>query len=412
MANDDEGHQGPVAPRRCVACREPIEPDARVCPHCRSPQRRGSWQVVGSVLKWAGGASVTITLLLTAIQLNSYFGTWRETRDAVNELVLAADLQRQSGDYPGAWSFLDHALKLEPGSNQARKSQVDLAAEWLRNLRYDLKGRYMQSIETMLPALYRGVASADKTRRADLMAHIGWADVWRTRAVVLDSTFRNDAKPKNVDGHFQRAIEHDPDNPYANAMWGYWMLAGRKHVADVRPFHNVERAEQHFVAALRSGRERPYVQDLRLRALMTSSKRHQERHQGRVRAIKLAIEMRRNEEEIPPNARNKLRGVFRQFAAEESPAQGLFGALLETLPPDQLLATWRWLSQGDVTQSASDVHHGNMIVAIVAELTGDIDKALSLYADVAKTYQRGGKLLIAKRAQEHMDRLRRQSPVD
>ena len=406
MVNDDEGDHGsstPVASLRCIACREPIEPDASICPHCRSPQRRGSWSVVGSVLKWAAGASVVISLLLTTVQLNSLFVDWREKRDAVDQLVKAAVFQRKAGDYADAWNFLNRALDLEPASSQARKNQVDLAMAWMRNMQWDNEGRYMQSIEILLPALYRGMVSADKTRSANLLAHIGWADRWRYHKLLRDKAPR----PKDIDGHFQRAVELDPDNTYANAMWGYWMLEGHKHFADVRPFHSVERAEQHFSAALRSVRDRPYVQNLRLQALTASSEQ-----QGRVRAIEVADEMRRNDEQISPDMRKQLRGVFTKSAAEEAPVEGMFGALLETLPPDQLLATWRWLTQGDLTQPADHVHNENMIVAIVAELTGDVDKALSLYADVAKTYKVGGGLVIGKRAQAHMDRLKLRSPVD
>ena len=36
----------------CKACREAIQADASICPHCGTSQRGRSWAILGDILKW------------------------------------------------------------------------------------------------------------------------------------------------------------------------------------------------------------------------------------------------------------------------------------------------------------------------------------------------------------------------
>ena len=86
-------------------------------------------------------------------------------------------------------------------------------------------------------------------RKADLLAHLGWADFlrWREGQRQLDPADR-----------YRQALAVDPSNVYAHAMLGHWLLWSSDSVVD---------ANRHFDAALQSGRERPFVRRLQLAGL-------------------------------------------------------------------------------------------------------------------------------------------------
>ena len=75
------------------------------------------------------------------------------------------------------------------------------------------------------PVLARGAASSDDRRAANALAHLGWADFLRSRegAMGLDP-------PR----YYRQAIQRDPQNVYAHAMWGHDLIRrGRGFTCDV-----------------------------------------------------------------------------------------------------------------------------------------------------------------------------------
>ena len=121
---------------------------------------------------------------------------------------------------------------------------------WLRNVRIG-EGESFTPIAAMVePVLDRGQASAGPHRKADLLAHLGWAAFLRFR--------QQHVGPDVPERMYRNAIAVDPANPYANAMLGHWLMWQG---------HDVEAARAYFATALDSGRAPEFVEGLQLAAL-------------------------------------------------------------------------------------------------------------------------------------------------
>ena len=211
--------------KACVACQEQIQPAAKVCPFCRSPQFRNPWKTFADGLKWVGGIAAVISLVMGITQVNKVLSNWKEKKEAVFELVEATRIRKKSNDYEGAWHLIEQALHMDPASETARDVQVRLAMEWVRSTRmsYMDQKKAAEIMAKLLPSLYRGAASSNSAFVSDVMAHIGWADWIRQKG---------DMYYLNVKGQFERALEIDPQNMYANTMMGHWLLAKRRGYKD------------------------------------------------------------------------------------------------------------------------------------------------------------------------------------
>lgn len=62
--------------KSCMACFQSIDKRATVCQHCGSSQVPDKWKHFGSVLKWAGGFTAIISLVVTLGQINNYLNDW------------------------------------------------------------------------------------------------------------------------------------------------------------------------------------------------------------------------------------------------------------------------------------------------------------------------------------------------
>ena len=109
-------------------------------------------------------------------------------------------------------------------------------------------------VKTTLPVLARGSSGAKGERLANLLAHMGWADY--LRGGLAGSGGLDPVK------HYRTALEADPANVYAHAMWGFELLRDRRSPAALAE------AKQHFSAALETGREREYLRYLEVSALL------------------------------------------------------------------------------------------------------------------------------------------------
>ncbi|MEW6520991.1 MAG: PDZ domain-containing protein [Thermodesulfobacteriota bacterium] len=248
---------GPHKP--CIACQEPIRPQASICPHCGSSQSGGAWKFLGTALKWIGAVTALISLVAGSFQLNGLLQNSRERAESVGKLVRAADMQIEYNDLDSALQLVEQALTLEPGSRAAGERQVTVAMLLLRRgFDYDRKG-YREKIDSLLPVLYRGAVDADPVRAADSLAHIGLAN--RIRQFDQNKKFP-------VKEYFARAVALDSNNVFAHVFWAECCLS-----ADTRLDcgNNLETAEQHFSLAMRDGRQQDYVRRQRFDRLRGTS---------------------------------------------------------------------------------------------------------------------------------------------
>jgi HEAT repeat protein len=269
----------------------------------------------------------------------------------VAELLNGARLQLDARDYPGAWRTVEEAVRLAPGSATGMELQAEVAMAWTRDMEVTAPTTFSEVVDRISPCLYQSVAHAKGTHAADLYAHLGWGNFLKSRE-----------GPENlkIEEYFQKAFELDPTNPYAQAMWGHWLLTQRRQMGA---------SKAHFQKALESGRARPYVRDLQLAALRWGGSKENSEE-----LLRVFNEMRLGKETLPISRRGR-EGLLMSMYSIGSAAHFL-EEMPSFQPPADHLATFVWLSEGvDVGRSATL----GLVRAYLTEAAGDFSKALSLY---------------------------------
>ncbi len=340
-----------------------------------------------SLLKWVGGITAVLSLIFGLQQITLLVSNFRERQRQVEELHRVGKAQQGAGDYPAAWVSFVQALKsadeggqvpkvfgqLGKEQRQLREAQEDLAMVWLENIRISEGQTFSDIVDKLVPILTRGVESASGVRKADLLAYIGWAYFPKSRdgALKLD-----------IDGKYREALRLDPDNPFAHAMWGHWLIVNGNHIAE---------AQQHFAAALKSGRERKFVRELQLAALQWVGA-----DENQVELIRVCNDMRKENDSLPEATRSRLLGKI-YFMNRDA----VLAKLDQILPADEHLATFQWLMQGiDSTEST----YQTFFLARLLEAGGDCDAAQGLYVSLLDASMMSGK------AREGLERCKRKSP--
>ena len=279
-----------------------------------------------------------------------------ETDDAENidPLVAAAQLQRMNRDYAGAWNTIRRATAAAPKSAAAFDAQTQIAMDWIRDMSVTAPATFTSTVMPLSEHLHVALATATETRAADIRAHIGHANFLR---------HRDGARGLNIEEEYAAAVALDPQNVFAHAMWGHW-LAYQWRLAYQSP--PIEEVKDKFRLALAGGRERAYVQRMRLAALDWLGTR-----EAVVESVKAADEIRRAGEPLSEDVR---RVIARR--AYPSTGRDLEAELLAALPPEDHLATFRWLIEGRKLGSSA---HEAYYLARLTEATGDFRGAAELY---------------------------------
>jgi tetratricopeptide (TPR) repeat protein len=237
----------------------------------------------------------------------------------VAALVEAATGQRQRRQFGDAVETLEAARRLDPEAADAGLLLEDVAMQCLRELQRD------ESIETfgeaMKPALAivdRALPGSSGSRRADLLAHQGWAAflLWRD----------GDRELRSPSLLYREALAIDADNPYANAMLAHWTLWDGD---------DVDEAARLFGAGLRSGRAVEAVRSLQWAAYQNDSS-----VRAQVEIIRLADVMRRAQEKLTPSQSQTMWGIY--YFALPTSRDAMRPQVLRAVSPDDHLATLRW----------------------------------------------------------------------
>jgi hypothetical protein len=148
--------------------------------------------------------------------------------------------------------------------------------------------KFSDIAEKLEPVLTRAATSEKSaSRRADLLAHIGWSYFLRSLSG------REGLDPA---GPYAEAVQKDANNPYAQAMWGHWILWNHGDLAD---------AEHHFTLALTSQRRQDYVRQLQLSALVNI---HDDPEDEEV--IRVANAMRMGQESVDKDMRSRIFSIY------------------------------------------------------------------------------------------------------
>jgi hypothetical protein len=281
-------------------------------------------------LKWVGVVTLLLSVLLLLNQASKVFAEIRDRQRQVGELQAMADRQQRAGEFQEAWASLERAAATaDQGSYLARlASQPEVERQAIRNAREDLAmawverasaaggARFSDAVDPLLPTLTGGADTAVGRRKADLLAHVGWAQFLKSR----DGGEAVDPEP-----FYRQALEADPSNPHAHAHWGHWLAWER------RP---LDEATAHFDAALASGRVRPYVRSVQLSALQLA-------RTGASQAAFLGAvaDMVRNQEPVEPGVRNAVFALYARTCDDPERLDRLAAAV----PPAAQIAVIRAL---------------------------------------------------------------------
>jgi len=176
--------------------------------------------------------------------------------------------------------------------------------------------------------------------------------------------------------HYRRAIEADPKNVFAHAMWGFEIFRKRGPLAE---------AKEHFSVTLESGRKREYVRHMQISALLWVRDPELESE-----AVRIANDMRKKGEAMPAGAADRsdtwrLWNIYYDRLLNDHEES----RFLSALPAADHLATFRWLYPE--SQLPKDKFHNYLaMLAQLQEASGDLAGALASYRQLQKELSKEG----------------------
>lgn len=320
-------------------------------------------------LKVVGAVSAAISFLLALNQVTGLVQGFRIHHKEFREAMQAGEQAEKRQDYHAAFDSFKHALDLDPIDREAQERQTEAGMLWLED--FDpipdtlisddpaADRSVIDAANLVLPVFDKELVRAKGPAAADILAHVGWANFLRYREGVKAGV--------TVDESFRQALEKDPNNVYAHAMWGFWMVW---HGGDLEP------ANQHFSAALASGRKKEYVRDLQLAALV-----HRHTDETDAAELRVANEMRKNSE---PLSDRQCHDILDDTLGDRLDMHKRLVAILSVLPAKDMQATFDWLNAGKVTSSSEKQAYSPFIAANLLEIAGDREGALTIYRTLQK----------------------------
>jgi hypothetical protein len=304
-----------------------------------------------SVLKAIGAIGAVVSLLLGLNQLTGVVQRFRIHRQEFSEAMASGSQEQRRGDYAAALRSFKHAAELDPIDRDAQTSEAQTAMLWLETLRAQ-NLTFTDAANQLIPVLDNALVRAKGPAASDLLAHIAWANFLKYRDGVREGV--------DVDASLKAAFAPDPNNVYAHAMSGFWILWQGG---------DVNSANSHFSAALAAGRARPYVRQLQMSALTNGDS-----EELNAAALRVANDMRKSGETL--NA-SLSRRVFENSFAEQFHSQHRLASSLSVLSPQDTLATYDWLD----SRPADDVKKWSraFVVANLSEVQGHRAEALAQY---------------------------------
>jgi tetratricopeptide (TPR) repeat protein len=347
----------------CIACKEPIPADAAVCSHCQSRQVPQKEPGSKRLLAWVGVVTAVIGLItgLSGI-VGPLKGWWKQGRQS-HTLLATAQRQEQLGEYSAAMDTLAEVLKANPGDTQALHTRLDVAMAWIEDIRiprHDLAEVAPQArliFDRLSPVLESGLSTAKGYRAADVVAHLGWLNFLRENITGQGGI---------TESHLREALRIDPENVYANAMIGEWLLL---------PPANLEEAKTHFATALKGGKAKSFVRGCQLEAMI-----YNEEPGMRAELIRVANQMRKDNDPISNDDRARIHSYFSTTIGTDAELREVVSAA----PPDEVWATYEWVSPPAAESSDFNKLETRFIQANIDEVSGKREEALQIYRSLDK----------------------------
>jgi tetratricopeptide (TPR) repeat protein len=307
----------------------------------------------GGPLKSLGAIGAVISFLLALNQVTGVAQNFRIHHKEFGEAMMAGEQEQERRDYPAAFDSFKHAAELDPIDRRAQELETRAAMLWLEDAHGTKDRSFTDLANQLLPVLDKGLARARGSAAADILAHIGWANFLRYRDGVREGV--------TIEENFRQALGKDASNVYAHVMWGFWILWQGG---------NLTAANEHFSAALASGRERGFVRDLRLHALLNAH-----RDETAAELLRIANGMRKNGETMSESQR---RPIMENVFGDRVDDHDRLVQILSVLPADETEATYDWLNTEDNPWVESQAFRP-FIAANLREIAGDRTQALAMY---------------------------------
>ena len=306
-------------------------------------------------LAWVGSITAVFSLIAGIYGGWAFFSGQLERHRAIDHLLAAEAVQLHSSDYESAWNTLTQAATIDSSSARVQQAQEDVAMQWLDNMHISGDQTFASTTEKLEPVLTRGVASAKSPQRqADLMAHLGWSYFLRSREL-----------PSSPDPElsYRDALQKDPANPYAHAMWGHWILWNHQGIA---------KASEHFAAALAAPRPalRPYIRSMQLSAL-----NNEDTPEAVEEIIRVANDIRKEHGDLDPHWPHDILNIYWEHMVPPNEHKAAF---LSAVPPLDHLDTFDWLLQRAGPDDPDPLTHAYIRSALL-EAAGRRDEALAGY---------------------------------
>jgi TIR domain-containing protein len=310
--------------------------------------------------RWWPAAAVAVVVL----GLAAYFVAGRMNRGPVEDpairertrnaeaLVATADAQRRRNQYADALATLTRASEMAPSLTSIRIAREDTAMEWIREIRVEGEAeKFGTAIAPALAVVDEALPSASGARKADLLAHTGWATflLWRDGDRRLDPA-----------ASYREALSIDSGNPFANAMLAHWTLFQDRNA--------VAEAAALFDTAVRAGRALDAVRTLQWAAYSNSNSPAAE-----VERIRLANTIRKAGGRL--NIRQAQSMWAPYYYAMGSDRAQYRDTLLDAVPPDEYLSTLAWAFEEYNAKDEARLQTIRLYVALLHAKQGRVDQA-------------------------------------
>ncbi len=322
----------------------------------------GTWP---TVMSWVGRTTALIGLFVTL----AGGVTWlinRHKRSAELEARMAlAQTQTNQGEYRAAVEAYAAILKTDSLYRPALDQQLDAAMLWVEDFHVlaregqDAANLSAPQLDQVMSILESGLTRANGTRAADVRAHLGWTH-WLNQHIA-EREFGHAAEQ-----NLRAALAADPNNVYANAMLGNWMLQNGGSVSE---------AIEHFRVAVSTGKARPFVRSLQIGGLT-----HLEKSGARAELVRVANTMRKSSESLDGEDKTRILGFcFDPIVTNHTELQ----ESLSAVPPDEVWTTYLWLDDNR-DDSHDHVLLHQFIQADIMEISGKRRESLDQFRALQK----------------------------
>ena len=236
---------------------------------------------------------------------------------------------------------------------------------WLRDVSVPSGSTFSSVVDPLVAVATRGVIASTGPRKADLLTHVGWGYFLKSR---------DGGTGIDPNQHYREAIQVDPGNVFAHAHRGHWIAWKRGDAAE---------AEQHFEAALASGRETAYVRGLQLAMIRNRRSNDQD-----AMLVRFVNQLRRNGEPVEQRERSDLFSVYEQALLDSDER---FRRLVAAAPPAEQVATLRMLTARDFGAYRAPTR--DLILAMLLEAAGEKAEALQLWRELGAALGPDGPVL-------------------